>query len=84
MKSQLIEYAIAAGNCLSCRDYYRVDFRLDSKNKPYVLEVNPNPDISENAGLAKMAAKAGLSYAQMIECIVKSARRRKPITEVFL
>jgi D-alanine-D-alanine ligase len=82
LKQKLIEYSIAAGETLLCRDYYRVDFRLDSKNRPYVLEVNPNPDISEDAGLAGMANEAGMNYTQMIDYIIRSARKRKPSVDV--
>lgn len=74
---QLVKYAVMAGDNLQCEDYYRVDFRVDKYNRPYVLEVNPNPDISEDAGLAKMARQAGMSYAQMIDYIVRSARNKK-------
>lgn len=77
LQADLVKYAIMAGNQLDCHDYYRVDFRVDSKNRPYVIEVNPNPDISEDAGLAKMARQAGMTYAQMIDLIVRSARAKK-------
>lgn len=79
LKNALVHYSMMAGRYLSCRDYYRVDFRVDEKGKPYVLEVNPNPDISEDAGLADMAGKAGLNYSQMIDYIIRSARARKPL-----
>jgi len=72
-----VKYSIMAGEHLNCHDYYRVDYRVDSKNRPYVIEVNPNPDISEDAGLAKMARQAGMSYAQLIDAIVRSARSKK-------
>jgi D-alanine-D-alanine ligase len=81
LKNKLIDYSMKAGECLLCRDYYRVDFRVDARGRPYVLEANPNPDISEDAGLAGMATKAGMTYAQMIDYIIRSARRRKPAIE---
>ena len=61
------------------RDYGRIDFRVDGKGVPYVLEVNPNPDISEDAGLANMARAAGMSYRDLIGYIVKSACARHGI-----
>ncbi len=81
LRQKLIECSMAAGDALLCRDYYRVDFRVDVRGRPYVLEVNPNPDISEDAGLAGMAAQAGLNYAQMIDYIIRSARKRKPMID---
>lgn len=77
LKKRLIEIAKKAYNVLECQDYGRVDFRIDKNNQPYVLEVNPNPDISENAGLARMIKAKGLSYDQFIENILTSANLRQ-------
>jgi D-alanine-D-alanine ligase len=77
LHDQLVKYALQVGDFLQCHDYYRVDFRVDKKGRPFVLEVNPNPDISEDAGLAKMAKQAGMDYPQMIDYIVRSARSKK-------
>lgn len=53
--------------------YGRVDMRLDADGQPWILEVNPNPDISDNAGLARMAEAIGWSYQDLILRIVDAA-----------
>ncbi len=79
LEKQLIDMAKQAFVLLGCQDYGRIDFRIDEDNRPYVLEVNPNPDISEEAGIARMASAAGINYEQLIEQVVKSAvLRQKP------
>jgi D-alanine-D-alanine ligase len=61
---------------LDCRDYARVDFRVRPGNRPYILEVNPNPDFSPMAGLAGGLGSAGLTHAQFTVDLVQRALAR--------
>jgi D-alanine-D-alanine ligase len=65
---------------LGCRDYARVDFRVRPGGKPYILEVNPNPDFSPLAGLSGGLGSAGLTHAQFTVDLVRNAlaRAQKP------
>lgn len=71
LKAEIEELARKAYNLMGVRGYGRVDFRIDANNKPYILEVNPNPDISLDAGLARMIKAHGMTYEELIEKIVK-------------
>jgi len=51
----------------------RVDFRVDAGGRAWILEINPNPGIAPDAGLVAAAERAGLSYADLIEKIVRAA-----------
>lgn len=59
--------------------YGRVDLRIDVSGRPWLLEVNANPDIAPDAGLARMARVAGLDYAALIARVLDAAFARKPM-----
>ena len=65
-----------AFDVLGLRDYGRVDLRIDPQGHPFVIDVNPNCDVSPVGGFALAAARGGLSYEDLVWEIVRSAIRR--------
>ena len=59
--SALRAWELVAGH----QGYGRVDMRLQGE-RVYVIEVNPNPSIAADSGLARQARAAGLDHAHMI------------------
>lgn len=55
------------------RGYGRVDLRADAQGRLHVLDVNPNPDLSPSAGLARMARAQGWTYVELIRRIMEEA-----------
>ncbi|MDH3252698.1 MAG: ATP-grasp domain-containing protein [Ignavibacteria bacterium] len=76
LEEELKDIATRCYRIIGCRDYGRVDFRLTREGIPYVLEVNPNPDISDDAGFARSARSHGFTFPQVIGKIVDSALER--------
>ena len=72
------DLALRASRAMGCRDYARVDLRLTKDYTAYVIEVNPNPDISDDAGFARSARAYGLTFEQIITKIVEYALERMP------
>ncbi|HET7152666.1 MAG TPA: D-alanine--D-alanine ligase, partial [Candidatus Kapabacteria bacterium] len=69
------DVALRAYKAMECRDYARVDIRLKD-HTPYVLEVNPNPDLSADAGFMRSTGVFGLNYNQTIRKILTLAAER--------
>ncbi len=77
VEKEVRDVALRAYKLMGCRDYARVDIRLSKNMKPYVLEVNPNPDLSDDAGYFRSARTHGLTYADTIGKIVGFAVGRQ-------
>ena len=56
---------------LTIDGYARLDLRLTSDNRIYFIEANPNPMLAEEEDFAQSAQKAGLTYPQLIDKIIR-------------
>jgi len=63
-------------NLCNAEGYGRVDLRVDASGQPFILEVNPNPDLSDSAGLSRMAKAFGWEYEELISRVVDEALNR--------
>jgi D-alanine-D-alanine ligase len=80
LRATITQTAIDAFRAVGLRDYGRMDIRLSKDGVPYIIDVNPNCDLSDLAGGYSRAAKAaGLSYKDLILRIVDLALNRQPV-----
>jgi D-alanine-D-alanine ligase len=87
LTAELAGLALAAWRTVGGDGYGRVDFRIDANGRPWLLEVNANPDLSPSAGLARMASAAELDFAALVRRIADralTAPRTIPILDAEL
>ncbi len=73
VEADIREFAQLAYEILGCAGYARVDFRLNSQNELFCLEVNTLPGMTATSLVPKAAKAAGISFEQLLERIVKLA-----------
>jgi D-alanine-D-alanine ligase len=74
---RVAELALAAWRALGCRDGGRIDFRCDAQGQPNFLEANPLPGLHpQHSDLPILCGFVGIRYVDLIDRIVRSARRR--------
>jgi D-alanine-D-alanine ligase len=77
-KRRVEHIAVKVFKLFGCRDYARVDMRVDRNGRIYVLEVNPNPDISPQAGMTRAIKIQGMTYTEFIGGLLERAHQRRP------
>ncbi|MCK9221182.1 MAG: ATP-grasp domain-containing protein [Limnochordia bacterium] len=71
------DLATRAFKIIGLRHYGRVDIRLDQAGQPYLIDVNANPDITKGQGFPFAAEVAGITYPELIDCLLKLALQDK-------
>ncbi len=78
-KEKILKIAKEAFEVFGLRDYARIDFRMDEKGNLYIIDVNPNPDLSVDAGFARSLKVSGIEYENGIKKILQFALERRNI-----
>jgi D-alanine-D-alanine ligase len=80
LKSEIESLCAKTYTTLRCRDWSRIDLRLDAKGRPQVIEINPLPGIlprpEDNSCFPKAARAAGMNYNTMINRVLDIALMR--------
>jgi len=83
LQASIERVTLDAFRVLGCRDWARIDVRLDAAGVPNVLEVNPLPGIlpdpADNSCLPKAARAAGIGYDELIQSCLKYAAARQGV-----
>jgi len=80
LEEQIKDAVLKTYNVLKCRDWSRIDVRLDKNDVPNIIEINPlpgiMPDPNENSSFPKAARVAGMDFNQLIQSALYSAAKR--------
>lgn len=76
LAAMLRDISVSTFRACMCRDYARVDLRIDRSGQPYVLEINPDPALNMRASYFLAARTAGYSFSGLINLILDVAHRR--------
>lgn len=83
LQESIERVVLDAYRVLGCRDWARIDVRLDASGAPNILEVNPLPGIlpdpAENSCLPKAARAAGIGYEELIQSCLRFAAARQGV-----
>lgn len=74
--ARIADLGLRTFKALGCEGAVRVDFRITPQGRPYVLEINTVPGMTETSLLPMAAAKAGIDYDRLVEWILRSALDR--------
>jgi D-alanine-D-alanine ligase len=80
LQEEITSLCMRAYRVLGCRDWSRIDVRLDAAGRPHILEINPLPGIlprpEDNSCFPKAARAVGMSYNQLINGVLDIALQR--------
>jgi D-alanine-D-alanine ligase len=81
LRKSIEDVTLRAYHAVGCRDWSRIDVRLDGSGVPNIVEINPLPGIlpnpDDNSCLPKAAAAAGMGYDELIQtCLIAAAKRQ--------
>ncbi len=80
LENALREYSLRAYQALGCQGAARVDFRIHTNGRPYILELNTIPGMTERSLLPMAAAEAGMTYDDLVERILMVALPKKALS----
>lgn len=76
LEATMLRYAVAVYDKLECKDFARVDFRVDADGQPWFLEINPLPTFAPDGTFAIIAELVGQSYEAFLSEVLKRGLAR--------
>ena len=74
LEAEMQQLALTAFDTLGCRGWGRIDVLLDANQRPYLLEANTAPGMTDHSLVPMAARQQGLSFAALCTRILETAR----------
>jgi D-alanine-D-alanine ligase len=78
-RDKLAQSSLLVFQLLGCRDFARLDFKVDPQGVPHFLEINPLPGLGDYSDLVIMAIKQDWSHEALIQAVLDAALERYPL-----
>lgn len=82
--AQIQDVAVAAARALGTRGLARVDLRADLQRRPWVLEINTIPGLTDHSLVPKAAARIGIEFAELCERMIEACWHARPARPHYL
>ena len=66
LRAAIVAAAYGAWRAVDARGYLRIDIRLDAEENPFVLDINPNPELGPGVGICRAVQEAGWTWPQFL------------------
>jgi len=66
LRAAIVAAAYGAWRAVDARGYLRIDIRLDADENPFVLDINPNPELGPGVGICRAVQEAGWTWPQFL------------------
>lgn len=76
LEADLHAQSLGIFDLLECRDFARIDFRVDESGKPWFLEINPLPTFAPDGTFAIIAELAGMDYPAFLAEVLERGLQR--------
>jgi len=81
LEARLADLSLRVVDVRECRDFARVDFRLDAAGDPVFLEINPLPTFAPDGSFGMLAEREGCSLSEMLGRCVEAGLLRLGLEE---
>lgn len=81
LESELQRLALESFALLECKDFARVDFRLDGAGRPIFLEINPLPTFAIDGSFGILAELEGRTVAELLADVIATSLERLGLPE---